>query len=397
MFCLGKIKMKFNSPAKLRVVRVVTASETVLYHMDKTLKQLQNDFEVCVMGQDVSKYKKEFPKIKWVDIDIKRDINIYSDFLACIKMYRFFYSYRPDIVHSIMPKAGLLSSIAAFSAKVPIRIHTFTGQVWLNKVGISRKLFILADMLINKLNTVCLTDSYSQSTFLFENGISNLGEPLPVLSKGSLSGVDLSRFDASKLLHDVQELKAKYRILDTQFVFAYIARKAHDKGAIDMLKSFQRVAQSYGNVRLLYIGPDESGGEIHCIIDDNKFPKEKLINVDEVVRNHEVYLAASNILCIPSYREGFGSIVIDAAALGVPAIGTNIVGLRDAIQDNITGMLFEAGDIDQLVELMETAVLNRDRVIDMGSKARLRVEQYYASDHMYMELKKLYKKMLDSK
>jgi len=386
-----------NTSMKLRVVRVVTVPETVLYHMDKTLEQLQTDFEVCVIGENVSQYKDKYPEIKWVDVDIKRDINIYYDFLACIKMYRFFCSYRPNIVHSIMPKAGLLSSISSFFARVPVRLHTFTGQVWLNKKGVSRKLFILVDMFINKLNTVCLTDSPSQSAFLFEHRISYLEKPLPILSKGSLSGVDLSRFDECTLHDNVMELRRHYNISDTQFVFAYIARKNHDKGAIDILQAFRKITQSHENVRLLFVGPDESEGEINQIIADGDFPKEKLINVNKIVGNHEIYLAVSNILCIPSYREGFGSIVIDAAALSVPAIGTNIVGLRDAIQDKVTGMLFEAGDVDQLVELMETAILNSDKMVDMGKEARLRVEMYYTSEHLYAELKNFYDELNSSK
>ena len=161
---------------KLKVVRVVTASYVVPWHLSNTLNRMQPDFEVCVVGQGVSSCRDSYSDIRWVDIDLDRKINLISDVFALFALCRFFVSYKPDIVHSIMPKAGLLTAIAGFICRIPVRMHTFTGQVWATKTGLSRPVYYWLDRLINSLNTICLTDSPSQSVFLHENKIAHVFE-----------------------------------------------------------------------------------------------------------------------------------------------------------------------------------------------------------------------------
>jgi glycosyltransferase involved in cell wall biosynthesis len=374
---------------KLKVVRVVTASYVVPWHLANTLRRMPEDFEVCVVGKGVSSCKELYPDVKWVDINIDRQLNPVADMLALFALCRFLLVYKPDILHSIMPKSGLLSSIAGFFCRVPIRIHTFTGQVWATEFGRARTLYYAADKLINALNTICLTDSPSQSAFLFEHKIACDGQPLPVLLKGSLSGVDITRFDKQALANQADQLRDSLGINKSDFVFAFIARKSQDKGSIDVLKAFAQVSNIHPNAKLLFVGPDESGGEIECL---RKFDPCMFNNVIDIglVDNHEVYLAATNILCLPSYREGFGTIVIDAAALGVPTIGSNISGLRDSIEDGKTGQLFPAGDISALTRIMLDTIEYPEKYQEMGIAARARVVAFFTANLLYSALKTLY-------
>ncbi len=346
------------------------------------------DFEVCVVGHGVSKNKDSYPNVKFVDIDINRKTSLISDCLALIALCRFFLSYKPDIVHSIMPKAGLLTALAGVICRVPIRIHTFTGQTWVAREGLARYFYYMLDRLINSLNTVCLADSFSQSAFLLDNKISNSGQLLPVLSKGSLSGVDVTRFNLSSLTEPANQLRANLGIGKEHFVFAFIARKTHDKGAVDVLKAFSSVSAASKGARLLFVGPDEDG-EIERL---HKTNPELFVNVIDVghVSNHEVYLAITDVLCLPSYREGFGSIVIDAAAMGVPTIGSCIPGLTDSVVDKQTGMLFSAGNLDEMIKLMLAFVENPQMRQTMGSCAKARVDEFFTADRLYAALKELY-------
>lgn len=375
---------------KLKVVRVVTASYVVPWHMSNTLKRMPADFEVCVVGQNVSKNQESYPDVKFVDIDINRKTSIIADSMALFKLSRFLLSYKPDIVHSVMPKAGLLTALAGFICQVPVRIHTFTGQTWVAKAGMSRHFYYWLDKMINLLNTICLTDSFSQSVFLFEHKISHAGSPLPVLSKGSLSGVDIDRFNLSVLAAGADQLRANLGLAKGHFVFAFIARKTQAKGAIDMLKAFASVSGSCKEARLLFIGPDEDG-EIERL---HKTNPELFVDVIEIgqVSNHEVYLAIADVLCLPSYREGFGSIVIDAAAMGIPTIGSNIPGLTDSIVDLQTGMLFTAGNLNELVKLMISFALDVELRGTMGERAKARVEEFFSADCLYAALKEFYLK-----
>jgi len=373
---------------KLKVVRIVTASYVVPWHLNNTLRRMPADFEVCVVGHGVSKNKDSYPDVKFVDICINRKTSLLADGLALIELCRFLFAYKPDIVHSIMPKAGLLAAMAGFICQVPIRIHTFTGQTWVARDGFARYFYYLLDRLINALNTVCLTDSPSQSAFLLEHKISHSGQLLPVLSKGSLSGVEVTRFNLSGVAEEASQLRAKLGIDKNNFVFSFIARKTRDKGAVDILKAFSVVSASFKDARLLFVGPDEDG-EIEQL---RKIEPELFINVIDVghVSNHEVYLAITNVLCLPSYREGFGSIVIDAAAMSVPTIGSLIPGLTDSVADHQTGILFQAGDIDALVELMKRFIESPNMRKTMGGNAKARVEQFFSADHLYAALKSFY-------
>ena len=374
---------------KLKVVRVVTASYVVPWHLANTLRRMPADFDVAVVGQGVSSNKGAYPDIQWVDIDLSRKISVIADLCSLWALFRFFRVHKPDIVHSIMPKAGLLSALAGFICRVPIRIHTFTGQLWTHKQPAARFFLHALDRIINALNTVCLTDSPSQSGFLHQHHISNHGEPLPTLGKGSLSGVEISRFSGPGREALGEPLRAELGIRKQDFVFAFIARKSRDKGAIDMVTAFSRVANSHPDARLLFVGPDESGGELPALKTTTPALFENIIDIGRV-DNHELYLSISDVLCLPSYREGFGSVVIDAAAAGVPTIGSNIVGLVDSIDDGETGILFPAGDVDKLVRAMLSMMENRQVCRAMGVAARRRVETYFTADKMYASLKDFY-------
>ena len=374
---------------KPRVVRIVTASYVVPWHLANTLKRIAADFEVTVVGQGVSAYRDTWPDIRWIDLDLNRKVSLWSDLRALFALCRIFLAIKPDIVHSIMPKAGLLSALAGFLCRVPVRMHTFTGQVWATRGGLARAIYYVMDRLINALNTVCLTDSPSQSAFLRQHGFSYEGGPLPVLSKGSLSGVDLARFDRSALSPRANELRSQLGLRESDFVFAFIARKTRDKGAIDLLRAFARIAATAANARLLFVGPDESDGEIGKILGADKALAKAVLEIGQV-ENHELYLAISNVLCLPSHREGFGTIVIDAAALGVPAIGSRIPGLVDAIEDGRTGVLFPEGDIDALADSMRDFLEHPGRYEQMGVNASRRVAESFSAEVLYDALKTLY-------
>jgi len=373
---------------KLKVVRVVTASYVVPWHLNNTLKRMPDDFDVCVAGQDVSVNQGDYPNVTFIDININRKASVFADVMALFALCRLVYLNKPDIIHSIMPKAGLLAALTGFICRVPIRIHTFTGQTWVAKEGASRHLFYIFDLLINSINTVCLTDSFSQSAFLAEHHITHAGQPLPVLSKGSLSGVEIKRFNFKSLAEQSVRLRSSLGIGVDDFVFSYIARKTQAKGAIDILKAFSVVSASFQKARLLFIGPDEDG-EISQLRKSNP---ELFANVSEIghVNNHELYLAITDVLCLPSYREGFGSIVIDAAAMGVPTIGSRIPGLTDSIVDNETGLLFPAGDIDELVNLMKDFIDKPEMRKVMGENAKVRVDEFFTADRLYESLKQFY-------
>lgn len=379
--------------SKIRVLRVVTVAECIPWHLDNTLKRIDTDFEVCVAGNGVTAYSMQYPNIKLVDISLARKVDLFSDIKSLIQIYRLMQEFKPHIVHSIMPKAGLLTAFAGFFSRVPVRIHTFTGQVWATKHGLPRFLLKALDKLVVKLNTLSMTDSRSQSIFLAEQGIRWKAKPLPFLSQGSLSGVDLGKFRRADLSHESAILAKQIGLQADDFVFAFLGRKTAEKGTLDLIKVFSKISARYQQARLLCIGPDESNGALTRCVDAMLTGRQQLVNIDRV-KNPEVYLKMADVLCLPSYREGFGSVIIEAAAMGIPAIGSQIPGLVDAIQDGKTGSLVQLGDFESLEQTMANFIDNPEMVLRMGLAAQQRVDKYFSADILYTALVSIYKSQL---
>lgn len=381
-----------NYSQKPKIVRVVTDGRVIPWHLEKTLRDIEECFDVIVVGEDVSKFTFPGSQSRYYDIPITPKIRLIKDISGLIKLVILLLKERPKIIHSIMPKASLISTLAAYFI-VPYRFHTFTGQVWATKTGVGRSLLKFLDKLVVKLNTECLTDSKSQSDYLRENGICKSdGSSLPYLLEGSLGGVDLKKIDFSFKEKWRESLRDKYNIPENKIVIGYLARKTLDKGALIFIELFKRVEND--NLIFMFVGPDDSGGEITSLVERDLSDDSRFINIG-YIDNHEQYLACFDVLCLPSFREGFGSIVIDAAALGVPTIGSRIPGLVDAVVDGETGFLFSPGDINSLIDIVNNISSDMDKLYLLGENSRKRVSDYFDSKLISESLMQFYKSYIN--
>lgn len=383
--------MKIAINKKLKLIRIVTQAEVVPWHLKNFIERSEKDYELYVIGDGVTKFKSEFPFVTFFDSKISRKISLFYDLKALCNLLYIYIKIRPNIIHSVMPKAGLLSSLAGILAFVPIRIHTFTGQVWATKTGFSRRFFKFIDKLVFMLNTVCLTDSPSQSEFLADNGFLVNGNAIQYLGKGSLSGVNLDIFDLN-IVKNRSALRHELGINENDFVYVFLARKSIVKGIKELIESFAKVV-FLPNVKLLFIGPDESDGYLDILLAENEKITNKIVNLD-IVRNHEKYLALSDVLCLPSSSEGFGSIVVEAAALGVPSIGFDIVGLSDSIENGYSGILVPFKDVNKFSEAMIELYENPEYLKKLKLNARERVVKYFSADAIYIFQNNFYKSLL---
>ena len=380
---------KFNK--KIRLLRVVTQAEVVPWHLKNFIDRSEHDYELFITGNGVSRFKDDYPYVTFIDNKILRKTSVYYDIKALVKLTITCIKIKPKIIHSIMPKAGLLASIAGLISFVPIRVHTFTGQVWTTKNGVSRDFYRFIDKLVFKLTTVCLTDSPSQSNYLAKNGFLVDDRPIKYLGKGSLSGVNLDKFDLS-IVKGRNILRLQLGIEENDFVYVFLARKSITKGIKELIESFAKVA-FLPNVKLLFIGPDESNGYLAELLLKHETIANKIISLD-IVKDHENYLAVSDILCLPSSSEGFGSIVIEAAALGIPSIGFDIVGLADSIEHDYSGILVPFKDVDKFSEAMINLYQDKERLEKLKFNARKRVLKYFSADAVYSFQSKFYKTLL---
>jgi glycosyltransferase involved in cell wall biosynthesis len=328
-------------------------------------------------------------RVNIIDLPIVRNINLFADLKALFLLISVFYKNRFSLVHSVSPKAGLLSAIAAWISRVPNRLHTFTGQVWATKKGINRWFLKLLDKIIVILNTNILVDSFSQQDFLIKENVLSKKNSV-VLGSGSISGVDISRFLPSEIHKNL--IRKQLNINDDSLVFLFIGRLKKEKGVFELIEAFKNVSENHNNITLLIVGPDEEGLKKE-LISQLDICKESVIFID-FTKVPEQYMAASNIFVLPSYREGFGSVVIEAASCGLPSIGSNIYGLSDAIKTGETGLLVPARSGESLEDAMLKLANNNELRIKMGLNARERVIHHFSQENITLKILKLYKRLI---
>lgn len=324
-----------------------------------------------------------------ISIPIERDISLLKDIIAFLKLYFIFCKERFHSVHSVTPKAGLLSMCASFLAKVPVRIHTFTGQVWATKKGITRCFLKNMDKIIVRCATHILVDSQSQREFIIKEKVVSPNKA-HIIGHGSISGVDTERFSFNSSARD--NIRKDLGIQQDDFVFLFIGRLNRDKGILDLIEAFSLISKRHTDSHLLIVGPDEEGIK-NKIMADSKLHSEK-IHLVGLTKEPEKYMSASDCLCLPSYREGFGLVIIEAASIGIPAIGSRIYGITDAIEEGSTGLLHETGNIEELAKCMEWVITHREERLLMGKRARERANSFFSKEKMNEEFKNFYREII---
>lgn len=368
-------KYKFtNEPAKVLVV--VAVPMTVKSFLLPYLAQLAEVFHVTVAcADDDGTLRSMLPAgVDFSPVEIQRAISPLADARALLVLIRLIRSERFALVHSVTPKAGLLSMLAAFVSAVPVRLHIFTGQVWATKRGLTRWLLKKLDALIALCATHVLADSRSQMNFLLTEKIV-CKEKITVLGNGSISGVDLIRFRPNPEVRQGVRLRLGYT--DDDVLVLFVGRMTRDKGVLDLVKAFLIASSEQANLAFLLVGPDEEGLKPHieAMVKDNS-----RIHLLGVASKPEVYMSAADVFCLPSYREGFGSVIIEAAACGLPAIASKIYGLTDAVEDGKSGSLHPAGDVASLAILLQEFARNSELRLSMGAYARQRAITDFSSD-----------------
>lgn len=313
-------------------------------------------------------------KVDVFPISIVRNVSPFRDIGALIELVLLFRRERFDVVHSIMPKS-LMAMLAGWIAGVPVRVHVFTGQVWATKTGLARWILRFIDRFWTGFATHVLTDSESQRQFLIKNGVV-AADKIKILAKGSICGVNLDRFKPNPETR--AELRRSLGIAEEDLIFLFVGRLKKDKGILDLAKAFVKVSEGRQQVHLLIVGPDEEN--ISQKILDVCEPCSGKVHLMGFAHNPEDYFAASDVFCLPSYREGFGTTIIEAAATGVPAIGTRIYGIIDSVESDVTGLLFNPGDIEALAKLMDRFAADSDLRELMGKRAMERAVRDFPSD-----------------
>lgn len=319
---------------------------TVHFFLKPHLVEFSRHFDVtlaCNPKNDAYLPPLDLP-VHQTAVGMERKISPLRDLITLFELFWLFRRERFDLVVSVVPKAGLLGMLAAFLAGVPRRVHIFQGEVWASRRGPMRSLLKAMDKVIAKSATHVLAVSPSERQFLEEQGVVRPGQ-VSVLGSGSISGVDMLRFRPDPEARS--RIRQTHAIPDDAVVCLFLGRLTADKGVFDLVQAFALCATSNPRLWLVLVGPDEDGvGSL--LLSTLTGEMVGRVIVEGFTHTPERYIAAADFLCLPSYREGFGMVVIEAAAVGIPSIGSRIYGVSDAIIEDETGLLVPPGNVPQL-------------------------------------------------
>jgi len=372
------------------VVSSIWTAEAVLLEQMAAMTKFY-DVSLVANCDDKDRLRKQGLDVDVLYVPMNRNPSPFKDLMCLITLARLFKKRRFDVVHSVTPKAGLLGMLAARLAGVPARVHTFTGQVWATRTGMGRTILKSMDRILAWAATDVLADSRSQLDFLRQQKVL-APDRGAVLANGSIRGVDASRFKPDGSARE--RIRRELSIPDHCCVFLFVGRLNPDKGVLTLAQAFSQVARTHPDTLLLIVGPDEAGMRPKIEQTCNEFlPRLRFVGNTSVP---ETYMAASDVLCLPSRREGFGNVVIEAAAAGLPAIASRIYGLTDAMVDGTTGLLHEPGDSSALASAMSQLADSPALRRTLSTAGRERVLHQFASENVIDALQFFYQDLLGS-
>ena len=385
---------------KTKIIRISTVPISLNVFCKGLLQELSNDYEIVAVsspGTDLEKVEMR-EKVRTFAVPMRRHISPLHDLISLWQLFWLFRREKPDMVHSITPKAGLLSMIAAKLAGVPIRLHTFTGLIWPTARGLKRKILVATD----KLLCACATHLNPEGQGVAHDLQAHIThKPLTVLGHGNVRGID---FDYYTSTPDIERAADQYRadlgIPSDAFVFLFVGRIVRDKGIVELLEAFKKLTENYApkshtfsSISLLLVGDEEEH------LDPLPTSTQQLINtLPNVYRlpfqtDVRPFYATAQALVFPSYREGFPNVVLEAGAFALPSIVTDINGSREIITNGDNGLVIPPQNIEALTQAMQT-LLHTPHLKSMGEAAYHNVQQHFSKARVWQQLKDYYQHLL---
>jgi len=377
-----------------KIIRASTVPQSINIFCKGILKELSSKYEMVVVSSPgpLMQTIEEREGVKTIAVKMERRISLWKDLKSLIHMIRVFRKERPTLVHSITPKAGLICMMAGWITKVPIRVHTFTGLVFPTSKGLKRKILMFTD----KLTCACATHVNPEGKGVRDD-LANYGithKPMKILGNGNIRGVDMTLY--SRRL-EVMEKAAGIR--SNLFTFVYVGRIVKDKGIDELCEAFERLQKEFPHIILRLVGSFED--DVDPISEQSKKIIENNKSIEAIGAKYGddflAYYASADCFVMPSYREGFPNTVLEAGALGLPSVVTDINGSREIIIEGENGLIVPPQNSDALYGAMKKMLTDEDSRKHMADNARKlvadRFEQGYVRKCLYDYYEELFSQL----
>lgn len=370
-----------------KLFRVTTVPISVEKLLGNQLTFMNQYFEVTAISSDHGTLEKIGKKlgIRTHAIEMTRKITPFRDLQSLWQMYRYFKKENPDIVHTHTPKAGLIGMLAARLAGIPVRLHTVAGLPLMEASGATRQLLNIIEKITYAAATKVYPNSWGLYHFILKEKFCDGGK-LKVIGNGSTNGIDLKYFDPA-LFSAAQNtaLKKALSIADSDFVFIFVGRLVRDKGINELVSAFSQIKND-SNIKLLLVGAYED--DLDPLFSETLAEIQNNPNILHVGFKQDVrpYFAISHCLVFPSYREGFPNVVMQAGAMLLPSIVSDINGSNEIIEEGQNGLIIPVKDTTALKMAMEKIIADRKLYVKLKSATRAILQEKYSQEFIFEKM-----------
>jgi glycosyltransferase involved in cell wall biosynthesis len=374
-------------PKKLKIFRVTTKPMSLNLNLKGQLRFINRFFDVVAVstsGKQLNEFKK-IEKVKIAPLNMTRKISVIKDVVSLFKMIKLIIKEQPFIIHSHTPKAGFISMLASAICRVPHRLHSVAGLPLMEAKGLKKLILIFVEWLTYKCATKVYPVSFGLEKYILKK-IRISRSKIKVIGPGSSNGVDIKYYKKNKKINKLAINFKKKLLLKNKFLFIFIGRVVKDKGIEELLESFTKLNKKYKNSRLLILGWEEK--HLDPI---SKKAKNYLTNNKNIIylgfkRDIRPYLVASNCLVLPTYREGFPNVILQAGSMGVPSIATNINGCNEVIANKVNGLLVKPKNTQSLYSAMKKILTDKKLYSKFKKSSRETIIKRYSKGILLNEI-----------
>ncbi|WP_037321037.1 glycosyltransferase family 4 protein [Salegentibacter sp. Hel_I_6] len=378
-----------------KLIRITTIPLSLEKLLEGQLTYMNQHYQVTAIAAEKERLEKygENNKVNTFWVEMTRAITPVQDLKAVWKLYNFFKREKPEIVHTHTPKAGIVGMLAAKMAGVPIRLHTVAGLPLMETTGNKRKILDQVEKFTYKLATKVYPNSRGLRDIILKEGFAK-EDKLKVLGKGSSNGIDTKYFDPFQF--DETQKKNKRQSLgipEEDFIFIFIGRLVSEKGINELVDAFKKLKEQHQNISLLLVGPFEK--ELDPLKEETfkEIQQNEKILITGYQEDVRPYFAISDALAFPSYREGFPNVVMQAGAMNLPAIVSDINGCNEIIVEGVNGVIIPVKNTSKLFNAMELFVANESYLERLSANSREEICKYYERKEFWQILLKEYKSL----
>ncbi len=378
---------------KLKILRVTTKPIALKILFKDQLRFINKFHDVIAIsnpGKELKEVKKQ-EGVRTISLKMTRYISPIKDLVSLINMISILNKEKPDVVHSHTPKAGFISMVASALCGIPNRFHTVGGLPLMESHGLKKIILLFIEWLTYKCATRIFPNSYGLKKFILKN-INVSKNKISVIGSGSTNGINTKYFNKNNKIYKTSiQIKKKFGLKNI-FSFIFIGRIVKDKGIDELIEAFNKLNHKYKNTKLILIGWEENLDPISATAKKIIYFKKSIINLG-YKKDVRPFLLASNCLVLPSYREGFPNVVLQAGSMNIPSIVSNINGCNEIIQNNFNGLYIKPKNSQSLYLAMEKILINKHLYKSLVKRTRKNIVKNFRQDIIHNKILSLYSEL----